>query len=88
MYCDQWLQLRSTYSIFLTPGAYDGLLKWPFTYPVTFYLLDQQEERGENVHIERSIIPNPDPTNEPFLGRPYLGKNASFGIAYFAKQDG
>ena len=50
-------------------------------------MLDQQEDRAENIHIERRIIPNPDPTNEPFLGRPYLGKNASFGIAFFAKQD-
>lgn len=69
------------------PGAFDGLLKWPFDYRVTFYLLDQNEDPEQRKHIKFSIKPNPCPENEPFLGRPKLEKNASFGGAKFVKHE-
>lgn len=68
-------------------GAYDALLKWPFDYRVTFYLLDQTDDASARKHIKFSIKPNPCQDNEPFLGRPRLEKNASFGGAKFAKQE-
>eukprot|EP00794_Sanderia_malayensis_P014291 gene14291-15778_t len=68
-------------------GAYDALLKWPFDFRVTFYLLDQQDDTSARKHIKFSIKPNPCQENEPFLGRPRLEKNASFGGAKFAKQE-
>lgn len=68
-------------------GAFDSLLKWPFDYRVSFYLLDQNEDHAQRKHIKFSIKPNPCPENEPFLGRPKLEKNASFGGAKFAKHD-
>lgn len=73
--------------ICFVPGAFDSLLKWPFDYRVTFYLLDQDEDHAQRKHIKFSIKPNPCPENEPFLGRPKLEKNASFGGAKFAKHE-
>lgn len=76
-------------SVFISvlKGAFDSLLKWPFDYRVTFYLLDQDEDHTQRKHIKFSIKPNPCPENEPFLGRPKLEKNASFGGAKFAKHE-
>lgn len=68
-------------------GPYDALLKWPFECRVSFSLLDQNEDPNERQHINFSIKPNPSPENEPFLGRPTIEKNASFGCAQFAKHD-
>ena len=68
-------------------GAFDALLKWPFDYRVTFYLLDQDDDHTHRKHIKFTIKPNPCPENEPFLGRPKLEKNASFGGAKFAKHE-
>ena len=69
------------------PGAYDALLKWPFDYRVTFFLLDQNVDPNERKHVKFSIKPNPCQENEPFLGRPRMEKNASFGGAKFVKHD-
>ncbi|XP_057295135.1 TNF receptor-associated factor 4-like isoform X2 [Hydractinia symbiolongicarpus] len=68
-------------------GAYDNLLKWPFSYRVTFYLLDQNSDPSLRKHIKFSIKPNPCADNEPFLGQPKMEKNASFGGAKFAKHE-
>lgn len=68
-------------------GAYDSLLKWPFAYRVSFYLLDQNSEPTSRRHIKFSIKPNPCPENDPFLGQPKMEKNASFGGAKFAKHE-
>ena len=68
-------------------GAYDNLLKWPFSFRVTFYLLDQNSDPCLRKHIKFSIKPNPCPDNEPFLGQPKMEKNASFGGAKFAKHE-
>lgn len=68
-------------------GAYDSLLKWPFAYRVSFYLLDQNSEPISRRHIKFSIKPNPCPENDPFLGQPKMEKNASFGGAKFAKHE-
>ena len=73
--------------IFFT-GAYDNLLKWPFAYRVSFYLLDQNNDPTLRKHIRFSIKPNPCADNEPFLGQPKkIEKNASFGGAKFALQE-
>lgn len=71
----------------LLKGAYDALLKWPFDYRVTFFLLDQNDDPNERKHIKFSIKPNPCAENEPFLGRPRMEKNASFGGAKFVRHD-
>ena len=69
-------------------GAYDNLLKWPFSYRVSFYLLDQNNDPTLRKHIRFSIKPNPCQDNEPFLGQPKkIEKNASFGGAKFANQE-
>ena len=73
--------------ISILKGAYDPLLKWPFSYRVTFYLLDQNADPSSRKHLKLSIKPNPCPDNEPFLGMPKLEKNASFGGAKFAKHE-
>ena len=73
--------------IFFTTGAYDALLKWPFDFRVTFYLLDQHESPAQRKHVKFSIKPNTCKDNEPFLGRPRLEKNASFGGAQFVRHD-
>ena len=83
----QNLQVDLPYQQFFVSGAFDSLLKWPFDYRVTFYLLDQDEDHAQRKHIKFSIKPNPCPENEPFLGRPKLEKNASFGGAKFAKHE-
>ena len=54
---------------------------------MTFYLLDQNDDMEKRKHIKFSIKPNACPENEPFLGRPRLEKNASFGGAKFAKHE-
>ncbi|XP_032228173.1 TNF receptor-associated factor 4 isoform X2 [Nematostella vectensis] len=76
-------------SVFISvlKGAFDALLKWPFDYRVTFVLLDQNDDPAQRKHIRFSIKPNPCADNEPFLGRPRLEKNASFGGAKFAKHE-
>ena len=84
--CTQTCSAYTTQLCFLT-GAYDALLKWPFDYRVTFYLLDQADDASARKHIKFSIKPNPCQENEAFLGRPKLEKNASFGGAKFAKQE-
>ncbi|XP_066935352.1 TNF receptor-associated factor 4-like [Clytia hemisphaerica] len=74
--------------ISILKGAYDNLLKWPFSYRVSFYLLDQNNDPSLRKHIRFSIKPNPCPDNEPFLGQPKkIEKNASFGGAKFANQE-
>lgn len=50
-------------------------------------MLDQNDEALERKHIKFSIKPNPCAENEPFLGRPKLEKNASFGGAKFVKHE-
>lgn len=63
------------------------MLKWPFECRVSFSLLDQNEDPDERQHINFSIKPSPSPENDPFLGRPKMEKNASFGCALFADHD-
>ena len=52
----------------LPVGAYDNLLEWPFSYRVTFYLLDQSPDPENRKHIKFGIKPNPCADNTPFLG--------------------
>jgi len=73
--------------ISILKGAYDSLLKWPFCYRVSFYLLDQNSAPDQRKHIKFSIKPNPCPENAPFLGQPKMDKNASFGGAKFVKHE-
>ena len=47
----------------------------------------QAEDFESRKHIKFSIKPNPCQDNLPFLGRPTLEKNASFGGAKFAKHE-
>lgn len=68
-------------------GPYDALLKWPFECRVSFTLLDQNQDPDNRKHINFSIKPSPCPENDPFLGRPKIEKNASFGCAEFAKHE-
>ena len=73
--------------IVFATGAFDALLRWPFDYRITFFLLDQNNDPNERKHVKFSIKPNPCPENEPFLGRPKMEKNASFGGAKFVRHD-
>lgn len=40
-------------------GDYDNIIKWPFTHPITFTLLDQCEDPTTCVHIKESFTPDP-----------------------------
>ena len=68
-------------------GIYDSLLKWPYNYRTTFYLLDQNCDHQKRKHISFSVKPNVCPENEPFLGRPRSSKNPSFGAGKFASHE-
>lgn len=68
-------------------GIYDSLLKWPYNYRTTFYLLDQNKDLSKRKHIMFSVKPNVCPENEPFLGRPRTNKNPSFGSGKFAAHE-
>ncbi|KAL9981772.1 hypothetical protein ACROYT_G010519 [Oculina patagonica] len=76
-------------SVFISvvQGMYDSLLKWPFSYRTTFYLLDQNTDLEKRKHISFSVKPNVCPENEPFLGRPKTSKNPSFGSGKFASHE-
>lgn len=81
------LNRSETYFYHYFSGHFDALLKWPFDYRVTFLLLDQNEDSSAQKPIKFSIKPNPCQENEPFLGRPKMEKNASFGGAKFARHE-
>lgn len=40
-------------------GDYDSLLRWPFTFPISFTLLDQNEDPNKRMHIKESFTPDP-----------------------------
>ncbi|XP_071849264.1 TNF receptor-associated factor 4-like isoform X3 [Apostichopus japonicus] len=40
-------------------GEYDSLLKWPFTHPISFTLLDQADNSPKRMHIKESFKPEP-----------------------------
>lgn len=80
-------ELFSLKKLFLILGIYDSLLKWPFSYRTTFYLLDQNTELDKRKHISFSVKPNVCPENEPFLGRPKTSKHPSFGSGKFASHE-
>ena len=40
-------------------GDYDNILKWPFTYPITFTLIDQSDDPSSCVHIKECFTPDP-----------------------------
>ncbi|XP_071480256.1 TNF receptor-associated factor 4-like [Diadema antillarum] len=43
----------------VTCGDYDSLLRWPFTFPISFTLLDQNEDPNKRMHIKESFTPDP-----------------------------
>lgn len=73
---------RTHISLFflLMKGEYDGILKWPFHYKVTFCLLDQT---GNNRHIIDSFYP--DVKSNSFQ-RPKEASNIASGIPKFFAQ--
>ena len=42
--------------LIIMKGEYDALLDWPFNQKITFYLLDQGEQRKHKIH---QLSPNP-----------------------------
>ncbi|KAI3378311.1 hypothetical protein SNEBB_007157 [Seison nebaliae] len=68
-------------------GDYDSLLTWPFSYRITFTLIDQSEDPASRRNMPYSIKPNICRENQPFLGRPTGERNASFGAQKFIDLD-
>lgn len=51
----------------LQPGAYDGLLAWPFDSSYTLCVLDQSQSDPQ--HIERVVVPPRHPDSQAFRRR-------------------
>ena len=78
-------------SIFLVifRGPYDGILKWPFSYRVSFCLFDQRTMMESNgtiqpKHIIESFRPD---TNSQSFSQPCAGMNIASGIPRFCPLD-
>jgi TNF receptor-associated factor 4 len=61
-------------------GEYDGKLRWPFKYKVTFTLIDQLPTNDDRRHITKDFWPN---EQELCSGRPGFDMNESNGIPMF-----
>ncbi|XP_077995740.1 TNF receptor-associated factor 4-like [Glandiceps talaboti] len=43
----------------MLPGEYDGLLQWPFTFPIEFKLFDQTDDSKRRKHIREMFTADP-----------------------------
>ncbi|EUB55050.1 TNF receptor-associated factor [Echinococcus granulosus] len=68
-------------------GEYDALLSWPFSYPITLKLLDQNIDPGMRQDHVVTIRPNPIPSNNAYLKRPSSERNQCFGSPRFLELD-
>ncbi|VDO85166.1 unnamed protein product [Heligmosomoides polygyrus] len=68
---------RRYLSVYLTimKGEYDAILRWPFSFPLTFTAHSPDARKS----LVRRFVPNPIEENDAFLGRPKT-RNAAFGI--------
>ncbi|VUZ52040.1 unnamed protein product [Hymenolepis diminuta] len=64
-------------------GEYDALLSWPFSFPITLKLLDQNINPDLRQDHQVTIRPNPIPSNNAYLKRPSSERNQCFGSPRF-----
>lgn len=73
------------------PGQYDNLLEWPFSYRVTFSLLDQSDPSlSKPQHITETFLPDPNWKNfqKPGQGRASLDESLlGFGYPKFISHE-
>ena len=60
-------------------GKFDHLLKWPFSHPLTFSLLDQSKSDDPAQDIHTRFVPNAIDKNRVFLDKPATYRNPSLG---------
>jgi len=71
--------------LIIMKGEYDGLLDWPFDQKITFYLLDQSEERKHKVH---QLSPNRSlPNVKAVFNRPTMKENLGIGNPSFVSHE-
>ncbi len=61
-------------------GGYDAILQWPFSYKVTFSLIDQSTLDNNQCNISKYFWPD---TKLPCFNRPVRRMNESYGIKKF-----
>jgi TNF receptor-associated factor 2 len=64
----------------LLRGDYDAILKWPFPYKVTFYLIDHSTVNASQCHITDSFWPD---LSLNCFQRPDSSMNNAYGIKTF-----
>ena len=64
---------------YLMQGDYDDSLKWPFDKPVTFIVVDQQNDESKIESFEECVIPN----GEKALNKPSVESNEGLGFGQF-----
>jgi hypothetical protein len=80
LYIDGDKTVRNTHlSLYVTvmSGEYDSLLKWPFSYPITFCLYDRSSKQD---HIVHTLTPD---VNSECFKQPRMDANKSGGIPEF-----
>lgn len=66
-------------------GEYDALLDWPFDQKITFYLLDQSEQRKHKMH---QLSPNRSlPNVKAVFNRPTMKENLGIGNPSFVSHE-
>ena len=65
----------------LIKGDRDGSLPWPFTKPVTFDLVDQQDDPNKKENIRRAFVPE----GQRVFKRPEQRENEGYGCICFVK---
>ena len=71
--------------VIIMKGEFDGLQEWPFKHKITFYLLDQGEQKGNRSH---QLSPNRSlPNIKVVFNRPTMKENLGIGNPCFVSHD-
>ena len=71
--------------LIIMKGEYDALLDWPFDQKITFYLLDQGEQRKHKMH---QLSPNRSlPNVKAVFNRPAMKENLGIGNPSFVSHE-
>jgi len=82
--------------LIIMKGEYDALLEWPFNQKITFYLLDQGEERKHKIHQlspnrslpnVRAVFNKPTGKENLGIGNPSFVSHEAIDAGEFVKDD-
>ena len=82
--------------LIIMKGEYDNLLEWPFNQKITFYLLDQSEQRKHKVHQlspnrslpnVRAVFNQPSSRENLGIGNPSFVSHESMDAGGYLKDD-